>query len=264
MKYKVCTLIIIVFVITGCTGASEPTPTLTPTSPKITPTLPPPPFVEDGEFPTGIFESAEGSEGIIEYEFREDGSGLARSLRDGWQVPFKFGVNGDLYSEMTFEYPGGKQVPATYHWTFDGNELTFQLWGNDLRPHRNFCLAKHPYYIKSYSDGSLETDGSEFPTGRFIHEEDSSRAFEFDEDGAWRYYEGDLQSPQFSGKYTINGMLYTEMTNDYPTTPKVPVTYYWTFDGKHLSFNLWGEDANSQRKGIYDDQTYIFLGDSDS
>lgn len=97
----------------------------------------------------------------------------------------------------------------------------------------------------------------EFPTGRFINEKYKLKAFEFDEDGTWRYYEGNLEKPSVSGKYGINGDLYTEMTHDYPGYPKVPVTYSWTYDGKKLTFHLWGEDVIEHRQGCYDEQTYV-------
>jgi hypothetical protein len=54
----------------------------------------------------------------------------------GWEVPCKYAVNGDLYTEMTFEWASGAQVPATYYWTYDGENLTFELWGEDMRPSR--------------------------------------------------------------------------------------------------------------------------------
>jgi hypothetical protein len=98
---------------------------------------------------------------------------------------------------------------------------------------------------------------SGFPTGRFVHEQFDWYVFEFDEDGAYRYFMNNLEVPLFSGKYGVNGDLYTEMTNDHPENPKVPVTYFWTFDGKNLMFELWGKDVNFKRKRVYDNQTYV-------
>jgi len=93
-------------------------------------------------------------------------------------------------------------------------------------------------------------DTTEFPTGRFVHE-DANWAFEFDEDGTWRGFEGDVAVPVISGKYATNGNLYTEMTHDYPTSPKIPATYTWTYDGQKLTFHLWGEDVNAHRKSVF-------------
>ena len=105
-----------------------------------------------------------------------------------------------------------------------------------------------------------ETRGTnEFPTGRFVHEIPTIWAFEFDADGTWRGYQGDIPNPCISGKYGITGNLYTEMTHDYPGSPKIPATYYWEFDGKKLTFKLWGEDGNDHRKSVYDAQTYIWI-----
>jgi hypothetical protein len=100
------------------------------------------------------------------------------------------------------------------------------------------------------------TGSIEFPTGRFVHENPNVWAFEFDEDGTWRGFEGDVDKPIISGKYATNGNLYTEMTHDYPGSPKIPATYTWTYDGQKLTFHLWGEDVNGHRKSVYDGQTY--------
>ena len=104
---------------------------------------------------------------------------------------------------------------------------------------------------------STARGADKFPTGRFVHENRYLWAFEFDEDGTWRGYEGDVSTPCISGKYGVTGNLYTEMTHDYPGSPEIPATYFWTFDGRKLTFELWGEDVNSHRKSVYDGQTYI-------
>ena len=55
-------------------------------------------------------------------------------------VPFTYATNGDLFTQMTFEWPEGSQTPATYHWEYDGEGFTFELWGEDLRPTRREAL----------------------------------------------------------------------------------------------------------------------------
>jgi hypothetical protein len=89
------------------------------------------------EFPTGSFVSANG---VVMVEFNEDGTGRWYSEAERWEVPIKYAANGDLYTEMTFEWPSGSQVPATYYWTYDGKNLTFELWGEDMRPHRKLLM----------------------------------------------------------------------------------------------------------------------------
>ena len=88
-------------------------------------------------FPTGTFVSVENPS--LGLEFNEDGTGLVFAV-ESWEVVTRYGVSGDLWTEMTSEYPGsefdGSQTPATYYWDFDGEHLTFELWGEDLRPHR--------------------------------------------------------------------------------------------------------------------------------
>jgi hypothetical protein len=98
-------------------------------------------------------------------------------------------------------------------------------------------------------------EGTEFPTGRFI-DEHGNRAFEFDEGGNWHYFEGNMEVPDVSGKYATNGNLYTEMTHDYPER-SIPVTYYWAYDGKRLTFQLHGEDLIAHRRTCYNGQTYF-------
>jgi hypothetical protein len=36
----------------------------------------------------------------------------------------------------------------------------------------------------------------------------------------------------------------------------IPVTYYWAYDGKSLTFQLRGEDLLTHRRTCYDGQTY--------
>jgi hypothetical protein len=172
-------------------------------------------------------------------------------------VSGKYGVNGNLFSEMTHYYPIGRQVPATYYWTFDGKRLIFQLWGKDLRPHRKSVYDGQTYLLSGETEVSSSVEGVEFPTGRFVLDGTRFYAIEFDEDGTWRDYETDTNWSSGSGKYATNGDLYTEMTHSYRDSPQVPVTYYWTFDGENLTFELWGEDVNSYREALFDGRTYV-------
>jgi hypothetical protein len=88
---------------------------------------------ETSDFPTGTFASESTT---VAVEFSEDGTCRWYSDGEGWEVPCRYAVNGDLYTEMTFEYPSGSQVPATYYWAYDEENLTFELWGEEMRPHR--------------------------------------------------------------------------------------------------------------------------------
>jgi len=96
-------------------------------------------------FPTGTFVAKE-NRGLT-VAFNEDGTCRWRHARETWVVPCTYGVNGNLYTEMTFDYPGGVQTPATYYWDFDGEHLTFELWGEDLRPHRQWGYADHTHIL---------------------------------------------------------------------------------------------------------------------
>lgn len=101
-------------------------------------------------------------------------------------------------------------------------------------------------------------DTSEFPTGRFVHKASQPVwAFEFDEDGTWRGYERDSEIISVSGKYATNGNLYTEMTHDWSNNPKIPATYFWTYDGENLTFELWGEEMLPPNLQLIYEKTYI-------
>lgn len=89
---------------------------------------------EASGFPTGTFTS--GSELV---EFNEDGTCRWFGSDGSWELPCKYGVNGDLYTEMWFEWAGYEPeefFPATYFWSYDGENLTFELWGVDANASR--------------------------------------------------------------------------------------------------------------------------------
>jgi hypothetical protein len=90
-------------------------------------------------FPTGTYEATNGYSGV---EFSEDGTCRHFALPSGWEVPCTYAVNDDLFTETTFEYQGGVQAPVTYFWAFDGVNLTFELWGEDVRSHRQQVYAQ--------------------------------------------------------------------------------------------------------------------------
>lgn len=243
--------------IASCTTSAPSTPAIAPTDqPTEEATLTPLPSMEGAEFPTGLFEA---SDGRVSIEFRDDGSCRLFSKPERWEVPCRYGVNGDVYAEMMFNYPGIRKIPGTYYWSYDGENLIFQLRGEDPVYDRQKSYLYSTYQFSSEVESLPEVDEIEFPTGRFISD-DGTRGLEFDEDGKWRYFEGDLSVPSGSGLYVTNGNLYTEMTHDYPDDPDVPVTYEWTFDGKNLTFDLWGEDVIDHRRDRYDGRTYQIEG----
>jgi hypothetical protein len=97
------------------------------------------------DFPTGTFVSMENPEKAL--ELHQDGSG--RSFRPGRsEARFTYGVTGDLYSEMTSSVlTGDPRVPATYHWHWDGAQLTFEVWGEDLMSTRRFTYAENTWVL---------------------------------------------------------------------------------------------------------------------
>ncbi len=48
---------------------------------------------------------------------------------------------------MTFDWPSEPKVPATYYWDYDGERLSFEVWGEDMRPERYNFYAEHTFYL---------------------------------------------------------------------------------------------------------------------
>ncbi len=86
-------------------------------------------------FPTGLLVANDDYGGRY-LEFHEDGTGMYFEHPGSFEVPFRYGVSGDVWTEMTHDSPlsSDRQVPATYHWTWDGEFLSFELWGEELNP----------------------------------------------------------------------------------------------------------------------------------
>jgi hypothetical protein len=246
-QFLIVCLFLILFA--GCAPAASDTPEPTST---IKPTITPLPFVEGTKFPTGKFEHV-GGHWIV--EFREDGTEYWYSTRQLGDGNAKYGVNGNLYSSMQFSYTTGRQLPGTYYWSYDGEFLTFQVWGEDLRPTRWGSTHGQTYRFIGEAEPSSIKDKVEFPTGRFTNE-DGLWVFDFNDDGTWSLFEEDLEQPVRSGKYVTNGKYFTEMTHDAPNLHQTPATYIWTYDDQNLTFELWGEDVINQRKSVYEGQTY--------
>jgi len=227
------------FLLTGILTApqEEGTPATVTESPSLTTT-------GGLAFPTGMFVSDEDGRTL---EFRADGT----CQRTG--VPCTWGLNGKLYAEMTFEDPSGAQVPATYSWGFDGEYLTFEPRGTDLRPGREVAYLDDAYRLVGEAL-PVPPAASEFPTGQFVATDDDSRTLSFRENGRWR-----AGSPKggAAGNYAVNGDLYTEMTHNEASGSQVPATYRWHWDGERLTFMLWGEDADAWRKSFYADHAYV-------
>ena len=282
-NYKqLITLIVIPLLLVGCRTpqAAEPTrsqpteeptpapptptatlipPTPTPTATLIPPTPTPltPDFYGDTNFPIGVFI---GHNPPAKLTLRAEGSWEWGYPTGGALNKGLFGINGDLISIMTFTSSSGSQTPVTYFWEFDGVQLTFSVNGEDLREERVEQIKNNTLFYEGPSFLGTEAKDHTFPFGRFVNA-DSTRAFEFDEDGLWRFYEGDMENPARLGKYVTNGDVYTEMTHVNPHEQQVPVTYIWTFDGENLTFELWGEDVIPYRESIYNGQTYIWAED---
>ncbi len=101
-------------------------------------------------FPTGTFV-ADFSNPDRYVEFAEDGSCRWVALDGYWERTCTYAVSGDLFTETTFDWPDGPQVPATYLWDWDGSLLTLELWGDELQQSRYGTYAIHP--LRLVEDG---------------------------------------------------------------------------------------------------------------
>ena len=177
-------------------------------------------------FPTGTFVSDEDG---LTLEFREDGT----CVRAG--TPCTFTAAGRYYAEMTFEDPSGLQVPATYQWRFDGDQLTFEPWNDDLRLEREDTYVDQVYR----PDGEtrpLPAADSEFPTGWFASVDDPDFTILFETNDRWT-----LGDDTGGGSYAVRGDLLTTTSTQVDLSLH-PATFYWDWDGERLTFRPWGVD----------------------
>ena len=105
---------------------------------------------------------------------------------------------------------------------------------------------------------SEESEAMVFPTGMLVSVESNDMLLEFNEDGTGLVHAEGLVMPII---YATVGDLYTEMMFDHPTDPKVPATYYWDFDGDHLTTELWGVDYQPHRNFMYAENTLTPIDD---
>jgi hypothetical protein len=95
-----------------------------------------------------------------------------------------------------------------------------------------------------------------FPTGKFFHANDDTAYFLFGEDGRWSHHAGSMTLA--TGEYRIEGDLYVQTKNSHGCD--VPMSFRYTFDGKHLHFYLTEESQNDPcdvRVDRYNDKIYI-------
>lgn len=99
---------------------------------------------------------------------------------------------------------------------------------------------------------------------RRFFSDDRMRGLEFDEDGTWRYFEGDLNESSGTGMYVTNGNLYTEMGVKEETVKPLQEyqvqTYYLLDPGRPRSGNSdsrWQITNNLRGRGN-DENAYQF------
>lgn len=95
-------------------------------------------------FPTGRFVNEQYKYRVFEF----DEGGTWRYFEGNLEVPSvqgTYGVEGNLYTELTHDYAPLPQIPATYTWTYDDQKLTFYLSGEDPLAHRKSCYDGQTY-----------------------------------------------------------------------------------------------------------------------
>ena len=86
---------------------------------------------DDQVFPTGIFVSTVRPDRWI--ELHDDGIGRVVEADDMFEVDFTYATLGNLWTDMhTQTVTGERLAPGTYFWDFDGERLSFELWGEDV------------------------------------------------------------------------------------------------------------------------------------
>jgi len=125
---------------------------ITPEDGSVTPAAPtdaPSPTTTEGSgtFPTGLFVATDRES--LYLEFGEDGTGRAFLYPNNFEVRITYATNGDLWTEMTNVSPNAsdRQVPATYYWDWDGELLSFELWGEELNPYSRGATMGHEYRL---------------------------------------------------------------------------------------------------------------------
>lgn len=101
---------------------------------------------EQSAFPTGRFVGVDNANHV--FVFNPDGTyeySEADYTEGDPDVSGAYGISGDLYAEMTHDFEGSAQVPATYRWSFDGTVLSFELVGEDVLPSRQEAMTGQDY-----------------------------------------------------------------------------------------------------------------------
>lgn len=99
---------------------------------------------------------------------------------------------------------------------------------------------------------------SGFPAGKYVAADNEDAGMIFKDDGTWSAFSGIYTLAR--GTYSVEGDVYTEVTNNSDGNCPVPFDFKYTFDGKNLTFNYIGdpsEDPCDGRKDGFDNKTYI-------
>ncbi len=99
------------------------------------------------------------------------------------------------------------------------------------------------------------TGNAGFPTGKFVRSDNKDHGFVF-KDGAWTVFDGG--STLVNAKYTVNGDVFTETSND-QNCPD-PMHFKYVFDGTKLTFNYVAKPADDPcdgRRGDMNNVTYV-------
>ncbi len=103
---------------------------------------------------------------------------------------------------------------------------------------------------------------ADFPAGTFYHHhtrDDSYCVFQFYQDGTFSYFYSirpldsySSRKPDETGTYSVDGILYTITSSSLTYCQPPTATYYWTYDGQNLTFQVKGEDKCGDRQKSYE------------
>ncbi len=78
-------------------------------------------------FPIGHLEPTDGHRESVRF----DADGTCASFGPGWEMPCTYAINGNLFTETSYEGSMRYKFPATYRWDWDGERLSFEPWSRD-------------------------------------------------------------------------------------------------------------------------------------
>jgi hypothetical protein len=212
----------------------------------------------NSNFPTGKFiKAGTVDEGLI---FNEDGTWI-RFSNIFIYVNGTYNVDGNIYTETSNNGNGEcDETNVRFKYKFDGKNLTFNYVGN---PEDDACQERRSDF-NNVTYTLADAGKANFPTGKFIKAGTTDYGLLFNADGTFSAFEG--SNTFVHATYSVDGNIFTETSNDGGCKTNVSFTY--TFDGTHLTFNYVGnpddDAACDGRHADFNNVTYTLADAGES